>query len=72
MAERKRYNVEVNGMNTMLKLNADEAKKRGLSDKDLAKKAASRPANKARGAANKGGAAEGNKAPADAGDQSDS
>lgn len=75
--DRKRYNVVINGMKTMLKLTEKEAEKRGLSDKDVAKKGRA-AANKGRTAANKGGAPAGDKAPADgapagdAGDSSDS
>jgi hypothetical protein len=53
MAETKRYNVVMNNMQTVLKLSAKRAKELGLTDKDLAEKAAPKPANKARGAANK-------------------
>lgn len=57
----KQYDVEINGMQTTVKLTADDAKKRGLSDKNLhqakaapkgraaSNKAASAPANKGTG-----------------------
>lgn len=59
----KNYNVTVNGTATVLQLNEQDAKARGLTDKDLVdaesssapdpdKKAAT-PANKSRTAANK-------------------
>lgn len=52
--EVKRYKVTINGMETELQLTDAEAKARGLvSDEPKAAKA---PANKSRGAANKGDA----------------
>lgn len=65
MAETKRYNVEINGMQTVLKLSADSAKKRGLTDKDLVK-----PAAKGRSAANKAAPTPANKDAASGADKS--
>jgi hypothetical protein len=68
----KLYDVEINGMQTTVKLTATDAKKRGLTDKNLHQ---TKPAPKGRGAANKGAPAPANKTGAaddDKGDGKDS
>lgn len=68
----KQYDVEINGMQTTVKLTADDAKKRGLSDKNLHQ---AKSSAKGRGAANKAAPAPANKAGAagdDKGDTKDS
>lgn len=55
----KQYDVEINGMQTTVKLTADDAKKRGLSDKNLHQ---AKAAPKGRAAANKAAPAPANKA----------
>ncbi|QGZ16900.1 hypothetical protein SEA_LITTLETOKYO_8 [Arthrobacter phage LittleTokyo] len=44
MADLKKYNVKVNGFETVLQLDERGAKARGLTEKDLYKPAAKRPA----------------------------
>lgn len=58
VSEYKNYDVEINGMQTTLRLNEEQAKARGLVEdkpaaKEPAKKAAPAAANKARTAKNK-------------------
>jgi ribosomal protein L12E/L44/L45/RPP1/RPP2 len=62
----KQYDVEINGMQTTVKLTADDAKKRGLTDKNLHQVKA-----KGRAAANKAAAAPANKAGAADDDKGD-
>jgi hypothetical protein len=64
----KQYDVEINGMQTTVKLTADDAKKRGLTDKNLHQ---AKAAPKGRGAANKAAPAPANKASAADDDKGD-
>lgn len=54
MVALKSYDVEVNGKKTTLLLDTKEAELRGLGKPAAAVKAADKPANKGRAAANKG------------------
>ena len=49
----REYKAVINGHETTIQLDEAGAEARGLTDRDLAEKAAPKPANKARGAANK-------------------
>lgn len=61
MADLKKYNVRVNGFDTVLQLDDRAAKARGLGEKDLFKPAAKRPAAGRKPAGEKQGDAPANK-----------